>query len=150
LATVGTRRAADPTAKIQGNFERYSDQFVRNPRKFNPLREHMGAVDEIAEGSPGRERLADLLNTGGKYALGTTAVGGAGGLGAGLASDKFNPENLGAGAAIGLGIAGGSKLASNALRRQLATMSADQVNTLLRTIITGQAAAPPATSSSTR
>ena len=145
LATAGTRRAQDPTDRIQGNFERYSDQFVRNPRKFNPLREHMGAIDEIVEGSPGRERLADLLNTSSKYLAGGTVLGGGGAAGAALASDKFNPENLGTGALIGLGAAGGSKVMSNALRRQLATMNADQVNALLRHIITGQAAAPPAT-----
>jgi len=143
LATRGTRTAADPTAKVQRNFERYSDR-VADTRRFNPLREHMGAVDEIVAGSPGRERLAGLLNTGSKYALGATGVGAAGAAGAGLSSDKFNPENLTVPGMIGLGLAGGSKLASNALRRQLATMSADQVNTLLRTIVTGTAAQPAA------
>jgi hypothetical protein len=142
LATKGTRTATDPAAKVQKNFERYSDRFADSSR-FNPLREHMGAVDEIAAGSPGRARLADLLNTGSKVAAGTTAVGGVGAAGAGLASGNSNPENLTVPGMIGLGLAGSSKLASNALRRQLATMSADQVNTLLRTIINKPAAAGP-------
>jgi hypothetical protein len=143
LAKAGTRTAPDPTAKVQKNFEQYSDRFVKNPQKYNPLKEHMGAVDEIVVGSPGRAKLAELLNTGSKYAAAGTGIGGIGAAGAGLGSDKFNPENLTVPGAIGLGLAGGSKLASNALRRQLATMSADQVNTLLRTIINKPATAGP-------
>lgn len=138
LATKGARSASDPTAKVQKNFERYSDRFVDSGR-YNPLKEHMGAVDEIVAGSPGRAKLAEVLNTGSKLALGSTGIGAVGGLGAGLVSDKSDLGNLTVPAMIGAGAAGGSKLMSNALRRQLATMSADQVNTLLRTIVTGSA-----------
>lgn len=139
LAAVGTRTAPDPTAKVQKNFEAYSDKFVENPRKYNPLGEHMGAVDEIAAGSPGRQRLAGLLNTGGNKLLSATGLG-AGGAVLGASTGSFDPENLTlptvAAGALGLGLKGGG----NALRRQLATMSADQVNALLRNIVNNPAA----------
>jgi hypothetical protein len=137
LAAKGTRTAPDPTAKTQKNFERYSDRFADSGR-YNPLKEHMGAVDEIVAGSPKRAQLADLLNTGGNKLLSATGLG-VGGAALGAATGSFDPEKLTL-PTVAAGIAGlGLKGGSNALRRQLATMSADQVNALLRTIVTGSA-----------
>lgn len=134
LATKGTLTAPDPTTQVQKNFAGYVDKF-KDTKRYNKLGEHMGAVDEIAAGSPKREALAKLLNTSGNKILGGGAagVGGAALLGAG--TEKFDPNNLTFPGAVigGLGLA--SKVGGNALRRQLATQSADQINALLRNII---------------
>ena len=139
LAETGTRKAADPTAKVEKNFEKYSDSFKKNPNKYNPNSpEQRRLIDEVVEGSPKKEMVANEANRGAKLlgASGLVGLGGSAFLPAlGLseeARDRTSGTSLGmlAGAA---GLKGGSSV----MRQHLAEQSAAKVNDLLRNIATG-------------
>jgi len=143
LAEKGTRKAPDPTAKVEKNFEKYSDRFL-DGKKYNPnTPDQMNLIDKIVEGSPKTAATAKGLDRWGNNLIGYGSVGTA----AGLALPTLFDERGGSGA-TGAGVAAiaaglGAKGGSSVLRQKLAEQSAGKVNDLLRNIVTGSTAQAP-------
>jgi hypothetical protein len=133
-------KADDPGKATQSVFQKYSDNFTKNPGKFNPNNpEQRRLIDTIAEGSPKTAAAAKSLDRWGNNLLG---YGTAGAVGGAALPFVFNDEKgLGSGAstaglaAIAAGL--GAKGASGGLKRMIAEQGADRVNDLLRNIATG-------------
>jgi hypothetical protein len=146
LAEIGTARAANPTAVVEGNFDRYADSFKKNPDKYNPFgnnTEQLQLIDAIRTGEPAKEAMAKRLN------WGAAGVGGAGGVGLAAAAGGpltgfyESPDKSWLGSASALGTALALRGGANAFRRSAAENSSVLVNDLIRNIVNGRTAPSP-------
>jgi hypothetical protein len=137
LAEKGTRLAKDPTAKVQKNFERYSDR-VSQPGKYNPNSpEQMRLMDEIVRDEPGKRQLAEVMSKFGTR-LGQFGLLGAAGTAAGPLTGSYDVTDKTGGTIAGtLATAAALKGGSSVMRRAIAEQGAAKVNDLLRNIVTG-------------
>ena len=145
LAEKGTRTATDPAAKVQKNFEKYSDKFLEG-KKYNPNSpEQMDLINKIVEGSPKTAATAKGLEGASNSLMRYGAAGAVGGAALPFVFD--DRSGIGSGvsgtgaATIGLGLLG--KGGSKGLRDMIAERGATKVNDLLRNIATGQTAQAP-------
>ena len=140
LSEAGTRLSSDPSAKVQKNFENYTDKFVKDPTKYNPFGrspEQMRIMDEIVAGSPNKATAGKYLDYAAKGIGGLGATATAGSLigpqfGANEYTDKAGAPGIGMLAAAAL-LKGGS----GAFRHAVAEQQAGKVNDLIRNIVTG-------------
>ena len=143
---VGTRLAADPTRKVQENFEHYTDQFVKDRNKFNPFAAHpeQGKImDQIVAGSPNKQAAASLASKGAKV-LGSIGLG-AGATAVAAPLLGYDTGDKGWGTAIaGLGSAAALGLGSRAFRGAAARDQSQLFDTLMRNIVTGSSKVDPA------
>ena len=145
LAEIGTRSASDPAAKVSKNFESYTDSFKRNPDKYNPFGsnpEQMKLMDQIVAGSPRTSAAAKGLDRWGNNLVGYGGVGTAAGLGLPfLFNDEHGTGGMSTSAGLGaMGLGMLAKGGASGLRGIAARNSAEQINDLLRNIVTGQTA----------
>ena len=139
LNSVGTRLSPDPTAKVQQNFEHYTDQFVKDRHAYNPFAaypEQGKIMDQIVEGSPRKKMLENLTDKGAKV-LGSIGLGAAGtAIGAPLLGYDIG-DRTSATAAGALSTAAALKLGSRAFRNSRASDQSELFDTLMRNIVTG-------------
>lgn len=140
LSEIGTRNAPDPTKQVDMNFEKYTDSFKNNPKKYNPFGnnpEQLRLMDRIVEGSPGLEKWGPRLD---KYGNRLAALGGLGAAGAvaGPVTGAYDTNEKTQGSIAGL-IGTGLLLkgAGNNMRRVIAERGAAKVDDLIRNIVTG-------------
>ena len=145
LSTKGMRKASDPTAKLEKNFERYSDR-IADPSKFTPeySPERKALIDAIVQGDPKISSTGNFLSKVGNYGLGTGLGGAAIGLGTNKLFGENDLSNAGTTGSLGLlAAAAALKGGGSGLRRIAAERGAARVDDLIRNIVTGSTKKAP-------
>ena len=139
--------AKDPAAATASAFKKYSDNFTKNPDKFNPnTPEQRRLIDTIAAGNPKMAAAAEGLNSRGNSLLNYGTAGAVAGFGLPYLAGGDSTGAGGAGSTAGLAAMAAGLLAkggSRGMRQMLAEKSAERVNDLLRNVATGHTAPDP-------